>query len=44
MKILITGANGLLGQKLVYLLKTKPEIKVVATSRGENRLKDKVGY
>ena len=44
MKILITGANGLLGQKLVYLLKTKPEIKVVATSRGENRLKDKAGY
>lgn len=44
MKILITGANGLLGQKLVYLLKTKPEIKVVATSRGENRLKDKSGY
>ncbi len=44
MKILITGANGLLGQKLVYLLKTKPEIKVVATSRGENRLKDKEGY
>lgn len=44
MKILITGSNGLLGQKLVYLLKTKPEIKVVATSRGENRLKDKAGY
>jgi len=44
MKILITGSNGLLGQKLVYLLKIKPEIKVVATSRGENRLKDKSGY
>lgn len=43
-KILITGANGLLGQKLVYLLKTKPEIKVIATSRGENRLKDKEAY
>jgi dTDP-4-dehydrorhamnose reductase len=44
MKILVTGANGLLGQKLVYLLKTKPEIKLIATSRGENRLKDKSGY
>lgn len=44
MKILITGANGLLGQKLVYLLKSKPEIQVVATSRGENRLKDKSDY
>jgi len=44
MKILITGANGLLGQKLVYFLKNKPEINVIATSRGENRLKDKSGY
>lgn len=44
MKILITGANGLLGQKLVYLLKANPEIQLIATSRGENRLKDKNGY
>lgn len=44
MKILITGANGLLGQKLVYLLKTKSDIEIIATSRGENRLKDKNGY
>lgn len=36
-KILITGSNGLLGQKLVELL-TQKNVQVVATSRGENRL------
>lgn len=36
-KILITGSNGLLGQKLVELL-SKENVQVVATSRGENRL------
>ena len=44
MKILITGSNGLLGQKLVYLLKTKQGIECIATARGENRIKDKKGY
>lgn len=38
MKILITGANGLLGQKLVSLLAPKKEITVIATARGESRL------
>ncbi len=38
MKVLITGANGLLGQKLVNLLTTKPHIEVVATSRGPNQI------
>ncbi|MEO9965873.1 MAG: SDR family oxidoreductase [Reichenbachiella sp.] len=37
MKILITGSNGLLGQKLVKLLIDK-NIEVVATSRGANRI------
>jgi len=36
MKILITGANGLLGQKLIKLLSQKEQVRVVATSRGEN--------
>lgn len=36
MKILITGANGLLGQKLIALLAHEEEIEVVATSKGEN--------
>ena len=38
MKILITGANGLLGQKLVKLLLPKKEVKLIATARGESRL------
>ena len=47
MKILITGANGLLGQKLVGLIGTKPEIDLIATSRGEcriNNLPENVTY
>lgn len=34
MKILITGSNGLLGQKLIHLLKEKSGYQVVAVSRG----------
>lgn len=37
-RILITGSNGLLGQKLAALLLPMPEIEVLATSRGENKL------
>jgi len=44
MKILITGSNGLLGQKLVYLLKSKSNIECIATARGDNRINDKDGY
>lgn len=44
MKILITGSNGLLGQKLVYKLRNRPEITCIATARGENRLVNKDGY
>ena len=43
-KILITGSNGLLGQKLVYKLKEKKNISLIATARGENRLVNKEGY
>ncbi|GAB3582697.1 SDR family oxidoreductase [Hymenobacter daeguensis] len=38
MKILLTGANGLLGQKLVALLRQQPGVELVATSRGANKL------
>lgn len=38
MKILITGANGLLGQKLVKLLISKEDVELIATARGESRL------
>lgn len=41
-KVLITGSNGLLGQKLVKLLKS--DFNVLATSTGENLIFDKVGY
>jgi dTDP-4-dehydrorhamnose reductase len=38
MKILLTGSNGLLGQKLLALLPQQPGVEVVATARGTNRL------
>ena len=37
MKLLVTGANGLLGQKLISLSASLHEISFVATGRGENR-------
>ena len=43
-KILITGSNGLLGQKLVYNLKQRKDVELYATAIGENRLIDKSGY
>ena len=38
MKILLTGSNGLLGQKLVARLQQEPGVELVATSRGPNKL------
>jgi dTDP-4-dehydrorhamnose reductase len=43
-RILLTGANGLLGQKLVSLLVQKPDVELVATARGTNRLPFSDGY
>jgi len=43
-KILITGSNGLLGQKLVYRLLKEANVEIIATSKGENRLKSQSGY
>lgn len=37
-KILITGSNGLLGQKLAKLLLPNTAVELLATSRGENKL------
>lgn len=42
--ILITGSNGLLGQKIVYSLLNRKDVKVIATSVGENRLLKRDGY
>lgn len=38
MKILVTGSNGLLGQKLVQLILDEANHQLVATARGTNRL------
>jgi dTDP-4-dehydrorhamnose reductase len=43
-KILITGSNGLLGQKLVYALLNDKNVELVATSKGPNRLINQQGY
>jgi len=42
--ILITGANGLLGQKLVELLVQESSVDLIATAKGENRLPNAAGY
>jgi dTDP-4-dehydrorhamnose reductase len=44
MKILITGSNGLLGQKLVYKLRNRNNITCIATARGANRLVEQTAY
>lgn len=43
-KILVTGSNGLLGQKITDLALTSGGIELIATSRGENRHPIKDGY
>ena len=42
--ILITGSNGLLGQKLVDLLSKEENIRLIATAKGDNRLPNQEGY
>ncbi|MBS1646677.1 MAG: NAD(P)-dependent oxidoreductase [Bacteroidetes bacterium] len=44
MKILVTGSNGLLGQKLIYKLRNQAHIQCIATARGTNRLVKTEGY
>lgn len=36
-KVLVTGANGLLGQKLIALLSREPAVELIATARGSLR-------
>lgn len=43
-KVLVTGSNGLLGQKLTDLMLSDKGIALVATSRGGNRHPKKNGY
>jgi dTDP-4-dehydrorhamnose reductase len=42
--ILITGSNGLLGQKLIRLLSEQQEYHWVATSRGSNRVGNAINF
>ena len=42
-KVLVTGSNGLLGQKMVYNLIQRKDIELIASSRGTNRLVKKSG-
>ncbi len=44
MRILITGSNGLLGQKLIGALRNDPTVELLATSRGEDRTADQLGH
>ncbi len=41
---LITGSNGLLGQKLVYALLSNKTVTLIATGKGPNRLNEQKGY
>jgi dTDP-4-dehydrorhamnose reductase len=43
-KILVTGANGLLGQKIIYNLKISTDVSLLACSKGVNRLIETNGY
>jgi dTDP-4-dehydrorhamnose reductase len=43
-KILVTGSNGLLGQKLVYALLKRKDVQLIATAVGPNRLLQQQGY
>ena len=43
-KILVTGSNGLLGQKLVHLILDHSNHLLLATSKGENRLKSRSDF
>jgi len=43
-KVLITGSNGLLGQKLVDLYRTISTVELIATARGADRYPHKDGY
>jgi dTDP-4-dehydrorhamnose reductase len=43
-KILVTGSNGLLGQKLIHTLAKRKDLSAIAASKGENRMFLKEGY
>lgn len=44
MKILLTGSNGLLGQKIIDSVLQNPDIQLIATAKGDNRYPSTKGY
>lgn len=44
MRVLITGSNGLLGQKLVAALRVRNDMELLATSRGPDRTPEREGF
>ncbi|TAE87918.1 MAG: NAD-dependent epimerase/dehydratase family protein [Bacteroidetes bacterium] len=44
MKILVTGSNGLLGQKLTDYYRTRTDIEYIATAKGNDRYSNQTGY
>src|SRR5262245_21307361 len=42
--ILVTGSNGLLGQKIIYGLLERGDVRIVSASRGPNRMRRQDGY
>ncbi|MFN7312220.1 MAG: SDR family oxidoreductase [Bacteroidota bacterium] len=44
MKVLVTGSNGLLGQKLTDYYKTRQGVELIATARGADRYPHQAGY
>ena len=44
MRVLITGSNGLLGQKLLHKLRVDGSMELIATSKGDNRVSVTDGY
>ena len=44
MRVLITGSNGLLGQKLLHKQRQDSSVELIATSKGANRVSEKDGY
>lgn len=41
---MVTGSNGLLGQKLIHQLANRTDVELLATARGTNRLRMQEGY
>jgi len=41
---LVTGSNGLLGQKIIYALRKRSDVKCISTSKDSNRMSAKDGY